>query len=334
MSFHIGVNGFGRIGQGVVRANLQRKDVNIVAVNDLRPAERNVHFLKYDSVHGTIHQEIRAEGNSMFVDGDEIKFVASRDPAQIPWKSVEADVVMECTGKFTDREGASLHFQGGVKKVLISAPGKDSDVTIVMGVNEGDYDPAKHNIISNASCTTNCLAPVAKVLHDNLKIRRGFMTTIHSYTNDQKILDASHKDLRRARAGALSQIPTSTGAAKAMGLVIPELKGKFDGQAIRVPTPNVSCVDLVVEVDKSTSIEEVNALFQEASVGSMQGILGISMEPLVSIDYNGDPRSSIVDGLSTNVLEGNLVKVLTWYDNEMGFSHRMLDLAKYVGERL
>lgn len=329
-----GVNGFGRIGQGVVRANLHEKKVDIVAVNDLRPADRNVHFLKYDSVHGRLPFDIEAKGDTMHVGHLDLKFVANQDPKLIPWKDLNVDVVMECTGRFTDREGASQHLEAGAKKVLISAPGKNADITVVMGVNHENYNPSEHKIISNASCTTNCLAPIVKVLHEKLGLRRGFMTTIHSYTNDQKILDASHSDLRRARAGALSQIPTSTGAAKAIGLVLPELKGKLDGQSIRVPTPNVSCVDLVVEVDKATSIEEVNALLQEQSEGALKGILGYTTEELVSVDFNGDSRSSIIDALSTNVMGGNLVKVLAWYDNEMGFSYRMVDLAKYIGDRL
>ncbi len=334
MTLRIGINGFGRIGQTILRANLRRKDLQIVAVNDLRPAEIGAHFLKYDSVHGRLGRDVRVDGQKVVVDGAPIQFVAHRDPAQIAWKDFGVNVVLECTGKFTDRAGASAHFAGGAKKVLISAPGKDSDCTLVLGVNENTYNPGQHHIVSNASCTTNCLAPVVKVLHENLGVVRGFMTTIHSYTNDQNILDASHSDLRRARAGALSQIPTSTGAAKSIGLVIPELKGKFDGQSIRVPTPNVSCVDLVAEVKTATTPEAVNAMLRQASEASLKGLLGYSIEPLVSADYNGDAHSGVVDALSTKVIDGTLVKVLVWYDNETGFSNRMIDLAGYVGERL
>lgn len=333
MPIRVGINGFGRIGQTIVRANLARQDIEIVAINDLRPAEIGAHFLKYDSVHGRLANDVKVDGNAILTQGAKLNFVAHRDPKLISWQDYGVDVVLECTGKFTDREGASSHFGKGVKKVIISAPGKDADCTIVMGVNEGDYKP-EHKIISNASCTTNCLAPVVKVLHDKLGLVRGFMTTVHSYTNDQNILDASHPDLRRARAAALSQIPTSTGAAKAIGLVIPELKGKLDGQAIRVPTPNVSCVDLVAEFKTATTVAEVNALFQQASVGNLKGILGYSVEPLVSIDYNGDARSAIIDADNTKVMGGNLVKVLAWYDNETAFSHRMIDLTQYIGAKL
>ena len=333
MAIRVGINGFGRIGQTIVRANLARQDIEIVVINDLRPAEIGAHFLKYDSVHGKLQADVKVDGNKIITPGASLNFVAHRDPKMIPWKDYGVDVVLECTGKFTDREGAGAHLTQGVKKVIISAPGKDSDCTIVMGVNEGDYKP-EHKIISNASCTTNCLAPVVKIIHENLGLVRGFMTTVHSYTNDQNILDASHSDLRRARAAALSQIPTSTGAAKAIGLVIPELKGKLDGQAIRVPTPNVSCVDLVAEVKTATTVEALNAMFQAASVGKLNGILGYSVEPLVSIDYNGDARSSIVDADNTKVMGGTLIKVLAWYDNETAFSHRMIDLTQYIGARL
>lgn len=334
MSISVGVNGFGRIGQGIVRANLQECPLHITAINDLRPAERNAHFLKYDSVHGRLPHALEVKGDVIHVKNQEMKFVANQDPKEIPWKDLGVDVVLECTGRFTDKEAAQAHLEAGAKKVLISAPGKNSDITVVMGVNHERYNPSEHHIISNASCTTNCLAPVAKVLHEAFGVRRGFMTTVHSYTNDQKILDASHNDLRRARAGALSQIPTSTGAAKAIGLVLPALAGKLDGQSIRVPTPNVSCVDLVVELDQSTSVEEINALFIEKSETTLKGILGVSEEELVSVDFMGDSRSSIIDAPSTQVMQGNLIKVLAWYDNEMGFSYRMVDLAKYVGERL
>lgn len=335
MSVNVGINGFGRIGRGILRAILKRNEnVNVVAINDLLPAAQNAHLLKYDSVHGVLPNDIQAGENSLKVDGREIKITAERDPAQIPWKDLGVDVVLECTGLFTAREKAELHMQGGAKKVIISAPAKNDDITICIGINHESYDPQNHHIVSNASCTTNCLAPIAKVLHDEFTIKRGLMTTIHSYTNDQRILDVGHKDLRRARAAAMSQIPTTTGAAKAIGLVIPDLKGKLDGMAVRVPTPNVSCVDLVCEVEKGTSVEEVNAVMQKASETSLNGVLGYSNEPLVSIDYNGNPASSTFDALSTAVMEKTLVKVLSWYDNETGFSNRMVDLTKYVGERL
>lgn len=334
MAFNVGINGFGRIGRGVLRAILKRHDLNVVAINDLLPPSQNAHLLRYDSVHGVLTNNISFASDSITVDGQTIKITAERDPANIPWKNLGVDVVLECTGFFTDRDKAELHFKGGAKKVLISAPAKDEDITIAMGINNEFYDAKKHHIISNASCTTNCLAPVAKVLHDRFQIKRGLMTTIHSYTNDQRILDVGHSDLRRARAGAISQIPTTTGAAKAIGLVIPELKGKLDGFAVRVPTPNVSCVDLVCEVTKATSKEDVNNAFKAASETSLKGILGYSIEPLVSADYNGNPASSTIDGLCTTVMDNTLVKVLAWYDNETGFSNRLIDLAKYVGERL
>lgn len=336
MAINIGINGFGRIGRGVLRALLKRNEsgVNLVAINDLLPPSQNAYLLKHDSVHGNLSNDVRAEENGISVDGRKIRILAERDPANIPWKSLGVDVVLECTGLFTDRAKAELHMKGGARKVLISAPAKDEDVTLAIGINHESYDRAKHNIISNASCTTNCLAPVAKVLNDNYKIKRGLMTTIHSYTNDQRILDVGHSDLRRARAAAMSQIPTTTGAAKAIGLVIPELKGKLDGLAIRVPTPNVSCVDLVCEVEKATSKDEVNAALKSASLGALKGVLDFTTEPLVSIDFNGNPHSSTVDGLCTSVMDKTFVKVLAWYDNETGFSNRLLELAKYVGERL
>lgn len=336
MSINIGINGFGRIGRGVLRAILSRGEsgVSLKAINDLLPPASNAHLLKYDSVHGGLKDDVIVDGSLITVQGRKIKMIAERDPSRIPWGQLGVDVVLECTGLFTDRDKAELHLKGGAKKVLISAPAKNEDITIAVGINHESYNPAKHNIISNASCTTNCLAPVAKVLHEKFGIKRGLMTTIHSYTNDQNILDAPHKDLRRARAGAVSQIPTSTGAAKAIGLVLPDLKGKLDGMAVRVPTPNVSCVDLVCELGKSTTADDVNAAFKSASENALKGVLDFTCEPLVSIDFNGNTHSSIVDGLSTKVLEGNLIKVLAWYDNETGFSHRLLDLAKYVGERL
>lgn len=336
MPIKIGINGFGRIGRGVLRAILSRGEsqVSIVAINDLLPPSSNAHLLKYDSVHGGLKSDVSVDGDVMTVQGHKIKMTAERDPSKIPWKALGADIVLECTGLFTDREKAQLHLEGGAKKVLISAPAKNEDITIAIGINHQSYNPAQHHIISNASCTTNCLAPVAKVLHDSFGIQRGLMTTIHSYTNDQNILDAPHKDLRRARAAAMSQIPTSTGAAKAIGLVLPALKGKLDGMAVRVPTPNVSCVDLVCELTKNATADEINAAFKVASEGALKGILGFTAEPLVSIDFNGNTHSAIVDAESTKVIGGNMVKVLAWYDNETGFSHRLLELAKYVGERM
>ncbi len=333
MSLKIGINGFGRIGRSVLRAALEaqskgQKDLEIVHINDLSNTATLAHLLKYDSVHGTLPQKITGAESAICVDGKNITITAVKDPAQIPWQKNQVDIVFECTGLFTKKSDAELHLKNGVKKVIISAPATDEDLTVVFGVNHKKLNPAQHHIISNASCTTNCLAPVAKVLNDALVIKRGFMTTVHSYTNDQNILDLAHKDLRRARAAALSMIPTSTGAAKAIGLVIPELKGKLNGGAIRVPTPNVSLVDVTFEVQKATSVEEVNQLLKTASEGSLKDILGYSDEPLVSKDYNGDARSSIVDSLSTMVLDGTLVKVIAWYDNETGFSHRMLDVAK------
>lgn len=331
MGVKVGINGFGRIGRLVVRA-AQRlgADLDVVAVNDLTDAQTLAHLLKYDSVHGLFPGEVQAKGDRILVNGKEIQVMALKDPAQLPWKDLGVEVAMECTGLFRDKDKASKHLGAGAKKVIISAPAKGPDITIVMGVNHESYDPAKHHIISNASCTTNCLAPVAKVILENFGIQRGLMTTIHAYTNDQRILDLPHEDLRRARAAALSMIPTTTGAAAAVALVLPQLKGKLDGMAIRVPTPNVSLVDLVVEVEKETGVEGVNAALKKASQGTLKGILGYSEEPLVSVDYNGSTLSSIVDALSTTVIEGRMVKVLAWYDNEMGYSARMVDLAKLI----
>ena len=334
MSVNIGINGFGRIGRGVLRAAQELKGFNIVAINDLLPSDQHAHLLKYDSVHGRFKGDVTFTENSLTVNGKEIKITKERDPANIKWADMGVDIVFECTGLFRSRDKASLHLKGGAKKVLISAPAKDEDLTVVMGVNHENYQPDKHHIISNASCTTNCLAPVVKILNDNYKVKRGLMTTIHSYTNDQPVLDIGHSDLRRARAGAMSMIPTTTGAAKAIGLVMPELKGKLEGFAVRVPTPNVSCVDCVCELEKSTTKEEINSKIKEASEGALKGVLGYSDEPLVSIDYNGDTHSSYFDSLCTTVVEGNMVKILTWYDNETGFSYRMLDLAKYISERM
>lgn len=333
MKVRIGINGFGRIGRLVFRAGLNHPDVELVAINDLADAKTNAHLLKYDSVHGRFPGEVRAEGDQLVVNGRRVKVLSSKDPAELPWGELGVDVVIESTGFFTNAEDASKHLRGGAKKVIISAPAKNEDITIVMGVNEDKYDPARHKIISNASCTTNCLAPVAKVLHDRFRIRRGFMTTVHAYTNDQKILDQVHKDLRRARAAGMSIIPTTTGAARAIGLVLPELKGKLDGFAMRVPVADVSVVDLVVEVEKATTVEEVNRTLQEAAQGPLSRYLGYSDEPLVSMDFLGDSRSSIVDALSTMVIDGTLVKVVAWYDNEWGYSNRCIDLAVYLASR-
>lgn len=325
----VGINGFGRIGRLVFRRILEVGDVDVVAVNDLTSAEVLAHLLKYDSVHGTIPNEVKATEDSIIVDGKEIKVLAQKDPAQLPWKDLGVDLVIESTGKFRDREKASLHLQAGAKKVIITAPAKGQDITIVMGVNEKMYDKNTHHIISNASCTTNCLAPIVKVLHENFNIQKGLMTTIHAYTNDQVILDFPHKDLRRARAAAMSMIPTSTGAASAIGEVIPELKGKLDGIAIRVPTPDVSVVDFAAVVEKEPTKEEVNAALKKAAEGEMKGILAYCEAPLVSMDFLHNAHSSIVDAQLTNV-KGNLVKVFSWYDNEWGYSCRVVDLAKYV----
>ena len=330
MTTRVGINGFGRIGRNLFRAACGDAALDIVAVNDITDAKTLAHLLKYDSVHGAFKGTVEAKDQSLVVNGKEIKVLASKDPAALPWKDLGVEVVVESTGRFTDRASAAKHLVAGAKKVIISAPAKDEDITIVLGVNETRYDPAKHHVISNASCTTNCLAPVAKILMQICGIKHGLMTTIHSYTNDQSILDLPHKDLRRARAAAMSMIPTSTGAAKAVGLVLPELKGKIHGLAIRVPTPNVSVVDLVAETEKPVTAEAVNAALRKAAEGELKGILGYTDEPLVSIDFNGNPLSSIVDGTSTSVVDGTLVKVLSWYDNEWGYSCRVRDLIKYI----
>jgi glyceraldehyde 3-phosphate dehydrogenase len=330
MATQVAINGFGRIGRNVMRIACSSDRLEIVAINDLTDAATLAHLLKYDSVHGTFNAEIDVEGDNLVVNGRSIRILQQRDPARLPWRELGVDVVIESTGLFTKREDAAKHLQAGAKKVVISAPGKESDATICMGINQQSYDANRHQVISNASCTTNCLAPVAKVLLDKFGIVRGMMTTIHAYTNDQRILDLPHSDLRRARAAALSMIPTTTGAAKAVSLVLPELKGKLDGMAIRVPVPNVSLVDLVVEVEKNTSVEEVNAAMRAAAIGPLQGILGYCEKPLVSCDFNGSPASSTLDALSTNVLGGNLVKVLAWYDNEWGYSNRVCDLVAYI----
>ncbi len=330
MGIRVGINGFGRIGRNVLRAGVNKEGLEFVAVNDLTDAKTLAHLLKYDSVHGKLQNRVEAKGDSLLVDGKAMKVLALKDPGQLPWKDLGVDVVLESTGKFTDREGGSKHLQAGAKKVVISAPAKDPDVSVVLGVNEKDYNPSKHNIISMGSCTTNCLAPIAKILVDEFGVEYGLMTTIHSYTNDQVILDFTHKDLRRARAAGMSMIPTTTGAATAISLVIPELKGKLDGMAIRVPTPNVSVVDLVVDLKKETTAEEVNRVLKSYADGKLKGILSFCEEPLVSIDFNGNPNSSIVDGPSTKVIGKKMVKILSWYDNEWGFSNRMVELMLYV----
>jgi glyceraldehyde 3-phosphate dehydrogenase len=330
MTIKIGINGFGRIGRLVHRIAEKDANVEVVAINDLTNAKTNAHLLKYDSVHGVWDLDVEAKENSIIVGGREVKVFAEKDPANIPWGELGVDVVIESTGVFTDANKARAHIEGGAKKVIISAPAKNEDVTIVMGVNDEVYDPNKHTIVSNASCTTNCLAPVAKVLDDTFGIKYGVMTTVHAYTNDQRNLDQAHKDLRRARACGLSIIPTTTGAAKAVGLVLPKLKGKLNGFAMRVPTANVSVVDLVVEVEQKTTVDEVNKAFEEAANGAMKGILGYTSLPLVSKDFNGTQLSSVVDGLSTMVMEGTQVKVLSWYDNEWGYSCRVVDLAKHI----
>jgi glyceraldehyde 3-phosphate dehydrogenase len=334
MAVKVGINGFGRIGRNVLRAALADKNIDIVAVNDLTDPKTLAHLLKYDSILGNLPHNITAGPDTISIDGKPIKVFKEKDPAALPWESVGAQIVLESTGKFTNADDAKKHLHGSVKKVIISAPAKNEDITIVLGVNEGKYDPAKHHIISNASCTTNCLAPVAKVINDNFKIVSGTMTTIHSYTNDQVILDFPHKDLRRARAAALSMIPTTTGAAKAVKLVIPELAGKLDGFAMRVPTPNVSVVDLVVWVEKATNKDEVNAALKKASeAGPLKGYLGYETNELVSADFKGDSRSSIVDAPMTLVVGGNCVKVISWYDNEWGYSCRVRDLINYMAAK-
>ncbi len=330
----VGINGFGRIGRNVLRACLGERGLEFVAVNDITDAKTLAHLLKYDSVHGTLKQDVRATGDGIAVDGRTIKVLAERDPGKLPWKSLGVDLVLECSGLFTERDKAAKHLDAGARKVVISAPAKGADFTICMGVNEDTYDAKKHAVLSNASCTTNCLAPVAKVLHETFGIKRGFMTTIHSYTNDQRILDLPHEDLRRARAAALSMIPSSTGAAKAIGLVLPALNGKLDGMAVRVPTPNVSLVDLTCELEKPATEEGINAAMKEAANGKLKGILHYCEEPLVSADFNGTPYSSILDSLLTRVLDKTFCKVLSWYDNEWGFSNRMRDVALLVGKRL
>ena len=330
MAIRIGINGFGRIGRVFFRTLAGHPEFEVVGINDLTDTATLAHLLKYDSVHGRFQGTVQAGPDTLIINGRTIKVLAAKDPAELPWKALGVEYVVESTGHFTDRAGAGKHIAAGAKKVVISAPSKDPDVMIVLGVNEGSYKPAEHHIVSNASCTTNCLAPVVKVLHDTFGVKRGQMTTIHSYTNDQKILDFPHKDLRRARAGALSMIPTSTGAAKAIGIVMPELKGKIDGFSMRVPTPNVSVVDFVCELGKAADEKAVNAALKAASLGAMKGILGYTEEPLVSIDFNGSSESSTVDAGCTKVIDGTLAKVIAWYDNEMGYSCRLRDLITFM----
>ncbi len=329
----VGINGFGRIGRKIARLALQRENIEITGINDLSKPEQMAHLFKYDSVHGTLKEDVHLEGNTLYVGNRRIKLSAERDPSVLPWGPLGATIVHECTGIFTDHEKAALHIQAGAKKVIISAPSKDPDITICLGVNENQYIPSKHNIVSNASCTTNCLAPLVKVLDDQFGVVRGTMLTVHSYTNDQQLLDLAHKDPRRARAAAVSQIPTTTGAAKAVTLVIPHLKGKLDGLAIRVPTPNVSLVDFTGELKKTVTRDEINAAFKKASQDSLKGILGYSTEPLVSIDFNGCENSSTIDAELTHVVDGNFIKVISWYDNESGFSARMLDLSLFMANK-
>lgn len=333
MTVKVGINGFGRIGRNVFRAALKNSNVEIVAINDLTDANMLAHLLKYDTVHGTLAEEVTVDGEYLVVGGKRVKVLAERDPAQLGWGSLGIDVVVESTGRFTKRDDAAKHLEAGAKKVIISAPASNEDITIVMGVNQDKYDAASHHVISNASCTTNCLAPFAKVLNEKFGIKRGMMTTVHSYTNDQQILDLPHKDYRRARAAAENMIPTTTGAAKAVALVLPELKGKLNGMAMRVPTSNVSVVDLVAELEKNVTAEEVNAALKAAAEGELKGILAYTDLPLVSKDFNGATVSSTVDGLSTMVLEGNMVKVLSWYDNEVGYSNRVVDLVDYIAQK-
>jgi glyceraldehyde 3-phosphate dehydrogenase len=333
MAIKVGINGFGRIGRNIMRAALGDRDIDFVAVNDITNADTLAHLLKYDSVLGNLKASITAGKGSISVDGDQFQVLATRNPADLPWKDLGVDIVFESTGLFTSRDDAAKHLTAGAKKVIVTAPAKSPDVTVVLGVNDERYDPSRHHIISNASCTTNCLAPVAKVLHEKFRIKKGWMTTIHSYTNDQQLLDLPHKDMRRARAAALSMIPTTTVAAVAVGEVLPELKGKLDGFAMRVPTPNVSVVDLAALVETKTTAQEVNAAMKEAASGALKGILEFSEAPLVSIDFKGNPRSSILDAEYTKVMEGDFVKVLSWYDNEWGYSNRCVDLLRLIAKK-
>ena len=330
MAVKVGINGFGRIGRNIMRAAMAYDDIDVVAVNDLTDAATLAHLLKYDSILGNLKADITANGATISVDGDAFDVLSEKDPAALPWKSLGVDVVFEGTGRFTNREDAAKHLTAGAKRVIITAPAKKPDVTVLMGVNHESYDPAKHQIVSNASCTTNCLAPMAKVLHETFGIRQGWMTTVHSYTNDQQLLDLPHKDLRRARAAALSIIPTTTGAASAVGEVMPELKGRLDGISMRVPTPNVSCVDLVANLEKTATVETINAAFRKAADGPLKGILQYVEEPLVSIDFRGNPHSSIIDAPYTKVMGDTFIKVLSWYDNEWGYSSRCVDLLRFM----
>jgi glyceraldehyde 3-phosphate dehydrogenase len=330
MAIKVGINGFGRIGRNILRAARQYKEIDVVAVNDLTDAATLAHLLKYDSILGNLDATITASGDRISVDSDQFQVLAQKDPAQLPWKDLGVDLVFECTGRFTARDDAAKHLAGGAKRVMITAPAKKPDVTVVMGVNHESYDPAKHQIVSNASCTTNCLAPIAKVLHETFGLTKGWMTTIHSYTNDQQLLDLPHKDLRRARAAALSLIPTTTGAALAVGEVLPALKGKLDGISVRVPTPNVSMVDLCAILAKPATAESVNAAFKAAADGPYKGIIEYVTAPLVSVDFRGNPHSAMVDAPYTKVLDGDFVKVLAWYDNEWGYSTRCVDLLRYM----
>ena len=333
MAIKVGINGFGRIGRNIMRAAMGDRNIDIVAVNDLTTTETLAHLLKYDSILGNLKADISASGDKIKVNQDEFQVLSIKDPGQLPWKDLGVDIVFESTGIFTDRDAAAKHVTAGARKVVITAPAKKPDITMVLGVNDDKYDPAKHQIISNASCTTNCLAPIAKVLHEKFVIKKGWMTTVHSYTNDQQLLDLPHKDLRRARAAALSIIPTTTGAALAVGEVLPELKGKLDGIAMRVPTPNVSVVDLAAILEKKTTKEDVNAAFKEASEGSLKGILQYVEEPLVSVDFRGNDHSSILDAPYTSVMDGDFVKVLSWYDNEWGYSSRCVDLLRFLAKK-
>ena len=333
MAIKVGINGFGRIGRNIMRAAMDKGGIDIVAVNDLTTAETLAHLLKYDSILGNLKADITARGDRITVNQDEFQVLSIKDPAQLPWKSLGVDIVFESTGLFTDRDSAAKHIAAGAKKVVITAPAKKPDITMVLGVNDDKYDPARHQILSNASCTTNCLAPIAKVLHQTFGIKKGWMTTVHSYTNDQNLLDLPHKDLRRARAAAMSIIPTTTGAAVAVGEVLPELKGRLDGIAMRVPTPNVSVVDLAAILEKKTTTEEVNAAFKAAADGPMKNLLQYTEEPLVSIDFRGNPHSSILDSPYTSVMDGDFVKVLAWYDNEWGYSNRCVDLLKLMAAK-
>jgi glyceraldehyde 3-phosphate dehydrogenase len=334
MAIRVGINGFGRIGRNVFRASLNQPELEFVAINDITDAKTLAHLLRYDSIHGQLDADIVAEDSALVVDGKRIEIIQERDPGKLPWGNLGVDIALESTGLFTAREQASLHLSAGAKKVIISAPAKNPDITVCYGVNHTHYDPASHHIISNASCTTNCLAPVAKVLHESFGITRGLMTTVHAYTNDQRILDLPHSDIRRARAAALSMIPTSTGAARAVGEVLPELKGKLDGMAVRVPTANVSVVDLVAELGKTVSADAVNAAMRTAAEGPLKGVLQYCEEELVSVDFNGNPHSSIFDSALTKVMDDNFVKVLAWYDNEWGFSNRMRDMTLFIGSQL